>query len=506
LLAVAALMIGVYRFWGVVAMAAVLFNILIMWGVLQNFGAAITLPGIAGIVLTIGMAVDANVLVFERFKEEFLLSGKLFSSMKAAYAKAFSAIADSNITTIIAALILLQFDSGPIKGFAVTLIIGIVSSMFTALFMTKYFFSVYLKDRKEEKLNMVNLFSDSHFNFLKYAKLAAVLTLFVVVSGGVLFFKQTHTIFGMDFTGGYSLTLTVDEQPGLSSYISKVEEALLASGAHANDIDIRQLNRPEQLKIFLSTAMEEPGRPFYHLPEKNKESVLNYKYQQNPRLAWVIGALEKGGITISSEEKSELQDNWSVMSGQFSHVMRNNALLALTFALVSILIYITIRFEFNYALAAVLALAHDVLVTLSLVAFFHWIGFPVQINLEIIGAIMTIIGYALNDTIIIFDRIREDLYLHKKWSLPKLMNHALNVTLSRTLMTSGTTLAVLFTLVLMGGKSIFGFSFVMMIGVLVGTLSSLFVAAPLLLFLQTGSLQGDSKRNGAANTPIQMNG
>jgi len=496
LAAVAVMMIAVYHYWGVIATIAVFFNILIIWGVLQNFGAAITLPGIAGIVLTIGMAVDANVLVFERLREEFALSGKLFSSMKTAYSKAFSAIIDSNVTTVIAALILLQFDSGPIKGFAVTLIIGIVSSMFTALFMTRYFFTAYLRNSKDSSLGMVQLFKNINFDFLKYAKLAGVLTLVTVAVGGFLFFKQAHTIFGMDFTGGYSLTLAVEEQPGVTRYISQVENALNSAGAYINDVDVRQLNRPEQLKIFLSTAMEESSHPFYGLPEEVNWGGAAYKYQRNPRLNWVVEALENKGIKISQEDKFSLHENWSVMSGQFSNVMRNNALIALSLAMLSILIYITIRFEFNYALAAVIALAHDLLLTLSFLALFHWIGFPVQINLEIIGALMTIVGYSLNDTIIIFDRVREDLHLHKKWGMVKLMNHALNVTLSRTVMTSGTTLAVLITLVLLGGKSIFGFAFIMTIGVLVGTLSSLFIAPPILLLLQRRSLDSSKPVTG----------
>ena len=475
-------MIAYYRFAGVVASCALLFNILIIWGLLQNLGAALTLPGIAGIVLTIGMAVDANVLVFERFREELAISGRVASALQSAYRKAFSAIIDSNVTTIIAAIILLQFDSGPIKGFAVTLIIGILSSMFTALFMTRYFFMGWMQKHKDTSLNMAQLVGATHFDFLKQRWLAFVLSGTIVVGGGYLFYIQKNTIFGMDFTGGYSLTVDIDSKlPESATYRLAATNALVAGGINSTDIDIRELSRPNQLRIQVGIGSEEPGQPFYRMADERTGNVT-YAYQSIPRLNWVVETLEKGGLTFSPHTLGELNKSWTVMSGQFSDTMRNNALIALGCALLSILIYITLRFEFKYAIAAVIALGHDVLITLAIVACFHKLGFAVQINLEIIGALMTIIGYSLNDTIIIFDRIREDLRLHRKWSFPKIINHALNVTLSRTLMTSGTTLIVLFTLVFLGGKAIFGFSLVMTIGVLVGTLSSLFIASPVMLY------------------------
>jgi SecD/SecF fusion protein len=197
----------------------------------------------------------------------------------------------------------------------------------------------------------------------------------------------------------------------------------------------------------------------------------------------VIQSLEKAGLTIPQTELSSLHTNWTVMSGQLSDAMRNNALIALALALLSVLIYITFRFEFKFAVAAVVGLAHDLLITLGILALFHALGFTVQIDLQVIGALMTIIGYSLNDTIIVFDRIREDIRLLRKLSFPAIINHALNVTLSRTVMTSGTTMLVLLTLVLLGGQTIFAFSLVMTIGVVVGTLSSLFIAAPMLLYM-----------------------
>jgi SecD/SecF fusion protein len=247
-------------------------------------------------------------------------------------------------------------------------------------------------------------------------------------------------------------------------------------------VQIRELSRPNQLRIQLGTGMEEKGHPFYHMPERLGEAQVAYEYQKNPRIEWVVNALKEGNLTIVPSQLPKLETQWTLISGQLSDAMRNNAIAALAIALISILIYITLRFEFKYAAAAVIALLHDVVITIGLLAFFQWLGLAVQIDLQVIGAIMTIIGYSLNDTIIVFDRIREDLHIMRKMSYPEIINHALNVTLSRTLITSGTTLLVLMTLVILGGHSIFAFSLVMAIGVFVGTFSSLFVATPMLLY------------------------
>ncbi|PJD96096.1 MAG: protein translocase subunit SecDF [Parachlamydia sp.] len=481
-------MIGYYRFAGLVATCAVLLNILIMWGVLQNLGAALTLPGIAGIVLTIGMAVDANVLVFERIREEFKISGRIAPAIQAGYRKAFSAIVDSNVTTIIAALILIQFDSGPIKGFAITLIIGILSSMFTALFMTRYFFAGWVKNPNNKSLTMCEFIGKTHFDFIGQAKKAIILSLVAIVLGSYLFVSQRNTIFGMDFTGGYSLTVDVEEKPGNPSYRREVIDSLLAAGATNNDLQVQELSKPNQLRIQLGVGMEEKGHPFYQLPEITPEEGVAYEYQTNPRIVWLVNALHEGHVQLPKNQLDSLSKNWTVMSGQLSESMRNNALIGLSIALLSILIYITLRFEFKYAIAAVIALAHDVIITLGVLALFHKLGFPVQIDLEVVGAIMTIIGYSLNDTIIVFDRIREDVKIYRKMSFKEILNHSINVTLGRTMMTSGTTLLVLLALVLLGGPSIFGFSLVMTIGVVVGTLSSLFIAGPVMLYFHNREL------------------
>ncbi len=482
LAAVILAMCGYYRFAGVVACVAVFFNLLILWGVLQSLGAALTLPGIAGVVLTIGMAVDANVLVFERYREEFRLSGRVASAIQAGYRKAFTAIVDSNITTIIAAIILIQFDSGPIKGFAVTLIIGIIASMFTALFMTRYFFAGWVANPKNKELKMVDWVGRPNFDFLAQTRKAVVLSLIVILIGLGLLFSQRHTIFGMDFTGGYSLTVTVAENPTLTNYAAATKAALENAGIAAGNIQVQQLSRPNQLRLRLGMGVEENGQPLRGMPDKVEAPGASYEYQHNPRLAFVAEALEMAGLKIEPSQLASLHLNWTVMSGQFSEAMRDNAAYGLGLALLAILVYITLRFEFKFAIAAVIGLSHDVVATLGLLALFHIIGMPIEIDLQVIGAIMLIVGYSLNDTIIVFDRLREDRRLLRKLSFAQIINHALNVTLNRTLMTSGTTMLVLFALVLLGGKTIFGFALVMLMGVGIGTLSSLFIAPLMLLY------------------------
>jgi SecD/SecF fusion protein len=250
----------------------------------------------------------------------------------------------------------------------------------------------------------------------------------------------------------------------------------------SKDVQVKQLSRPSQLKIQLGMGIEEPGKPFYGLPEELPEGKYEYAFQRNPRIDWVVNSLAATGLQIRSSDLDQLASQWTVMSGQFSDAMRNNALGALTLALMAILIYITFRFEFKFAVAAVVGLAFDVLASLGVLALFHLLGFAVQLDLEIVGAVMMIIGYALNDTIIVFDRIREDIRVLRKMEFRDMVNHALNVTLSRTLMTSGTTLLVLLCLVLFGCTALFGFALAMTVGVVIGTLSSLFVCSPIMLF------------------------
>ncbi len=472
LILVVAAMVLYYRFAGLVASVAVLFNLLITWATLQNLGATLSLAGLAGVILNIGMAVDANVLVFERIKEEFAASGKIASAIATGYKKAYSAIIDSNVTTIIAALILLNFDAGPIKAFAITLIIGIVSSMFTALFMTRFYFDGWIQNPKNKELKMANWIHATKINFLKKAKSAFGIAIAIIIGGCYLVYAERSTIFGMDFTGGFSLNLELNGAN--KSYIDPVQEAFIKNGASARDFQIRELNPSSHLRILFGTSMQQPGKPFADMPIE-----IDGK---NPRIEWVVQSLQNSGLTLTSKSLSQLESNWTAMSGQMSDSMRNNAIIGLLISFVCIFIYITFRFEYKFAAAAIICLLHDVLITLGLMGLLHAIGVPVQIDLNTVAALMTIIGYSLNDTIIIFDRIREEMRYTQNRPLPEVVNTALNATLSRTTITSGTTLLVLIALVALGGSSIFSFALVMTIGVFFGTLSSWFIASPLMLF------------------------
>jgi SecD/SecF fusion protein len=484
--------VGYYRFAGFVASVAVFFNLLIIWAALQNLGATLTLAGIAGVILTVAMAVDANVLVFERIREEFALTGRIASAIHAGYRKAFSAIIDSNITTIIAALILLHFDSGPIRGFAVTLIIGIISSLFSALFMTRYFFAGWVQNPNHKELKMSNFIKSASFNFLKWTKPTIVVSAIVVVLGSYLLFAGRQTIMGMDFTGGYALSIELPTN-SQGQYRQEVEDALIKAGATTQDFQIRELNPSNNVRIFLSRGLEQSGRPLAGLAELTDNKDVPYAYENNPKIVWVVSALKKANIELSPSVLNELDKNWTAISGQMSESMRTNAIIGIVLALVCILIYITIRFEFKYAISATLCLAHDVIFCVGTIAILHKFGIPIQIDLHTVAALMTIVGYSLNDTIIIFDRIREDMRILRKNQLSEIINHALNVTLSRTLMTSGITLLVLIPLVLMGGSTIFGFALVMAIGVIFGTLSSLFIAAPLMQYFHNREVQRQGK-------------
>jgi SecD/SecF fusion protein len=389
-------------------------------------------------------------------------------------------------------MILLHFDSGPIKAFAVMLIIGIISSMFTALFMTRFFFAGWVQNPAHKTLDMLNWFKTRNIHFLKYTKKTVIFSGVVILIGLFALIAQRHTIFGMDFSGGYALNVELQTQ-GQASYRQLIEEALLKQGASPQEFQVRELTPSNNLRIFLSRSMQQPGRPFFGMPLENDLKEPVYSYETNPKIVWVASALEHAGLKLSPASLVNLDKNWTEVSGQMSDAMRNNALIGLAAALLCILIYITFRFEFKYAVSATLCLAHDVIFTLGFIGILHLIGVSIQIDLNTVAALMTIVGYSLNDTIIVFDRIREDVRLMRKSSFTEIINHALNVTLSRTIMTSGTTLLVLIPLILLGGSTLFGFSLVMAIGVIFGTLSSLFIAAPLMKYFHDKELQKEGK-------------
>ena len=257
----------------------------------------------------------------------------------------------------------------------------------------------------------------------------------------------------------------------------KVERALEKQGIEQSEYEVRTLDKESDIRLYLSSILDQKGKIFHEL-EMHKDKV-----KENPKIKWLMDSLQLGGIIIDEKAMESAKQNWVQVSGQLSDTMRNQALFGLVLALVGILLYITFRFESRYALSSIVCLVHDVFVTLGMIALLKWFGVPIQIDLNIVAAMMTIVGYSLNDTIIIFDRLREDLTKRKK-PLRIALDEALNGTLNRTLMTSATTLVVLLFLVFFGGSTIFGFALVMSIGVVFGTLSSLFLAGPALLLFE----------------------
>jgi SecD/SecF fusion protein len=463
-----ATMVYFYRFGGMVASIAILMNLFIMWAALQNIGAALTLANLAGVILTVAMAVDANILVFERIREEFTKTGRIASAVHAGYRKAFSAIIDSNITTLIAALILMHFDAGPVRGLALTLIIGIISSLFSALFMTRFFFGWWVQNPEHRELKMVSFIKATHIDFLKFTKPTVWVSCIVIALGSYFLITQRQNVMGMDFTGGYALTVELAPHAH-QDYRDATEKSLVQAGLSSQDFQVRELHPSNNVRIFLSRSLEQKGGPFFNLSS-----------EAAPKIAWVKHALATSHLELLSEQN--LEKTWTAVSGQVSETMRTHAIVGLLAALLCILLYITLRFEFKYALSATLCLIHDVVFCTGAIALLHVVGVPIQLDLHTVAALLTIVGYSLNDTIIVFDRIREDMRLMHRESLSTIINHALNVTLSRTLMTSGITLLVLIPLIVLGGSTIFGFALVMIIGVVFGTLSSLFIAAPLMQY------------------------
>ncbi|WP_348663719.1 protein translocase subunit SecD [Chlamydia vaughanii] len=465
-----------YKFGGVIASGAVILNLLLIWAALQYLDAPLTLTGLAGIVLAMGMAVDANVLVFERIREEYLLSRSLTQSVEAGYKKAFGAIFDSNLTTVLASLLLLLLDTGPIKGFALTLILGIFSSMFTALFMTKFFFMVWMNKTQETQLHMMNKFIGIKHDFLRECKRLWLVSGSVITLGCVaLGFGAWNSVLGMDFKGGYAFTLNMAEQESIdvTQFRSNLNAKLKQIGLSSRDFRIKTFDASEKIKIYFS----QNALTHVQTPENLSFETLD------PNLSRVVGILSDTGIDVSSDNFKDAQNFWFKVSGQFSSKMRKQALIALMGALLIILLYVSLRFEWRYAFSAICALIHDLVATCAVLVATHFFLQKIQIDLQAVGALMTVLGYSLNNTLIIFDRIREDRQEKLFTPMPILINDALQKTLGRTVMTTATTLSVLLILLFVGGGSIFNFAFIMTIGILLGTLSSLYIAPPLLLFM-----------------------
>ena len=465
-------MIFYYGSSGIYADIALALNILLIFGILAGLGAVLTLPGIAGIVLTIGISVDANVLIFERIREELRKGKGALKSVADGFNNALSSILDANITTGLTALILFIFGTGPIKGFATTLLIGIGTSLFTAIFITRLFVDGRLFKGKKISFSTsatAALFTDMKISFLQKRKVAYIISgILVVLSLASLSINGLNQ--GVDFVGGRSYTVRFDQVMNPT----EVEANLIETFGSA---EAKTYGDDNQLKITTKYKIEEEGSSIdQEIYTKLYASLQSFLPDDVTFDAFVNGAEDKTvGIMSSIKVGPTIADD-----------IKKNSYLAVIGSLIVVFLYILLRFRrWQFSLGAVAAVFHDVLIVLGIFSLtYSFMPFNMEINQAFIAAILTVIGYSLNDTVVVFDRIREYTNDHPKWTLSDKVNGALNSTLSRTLNTSLTTLLVLLAIFIFGGESIRGFMFALIVGVLVGTYSSVFIATPVMFDTQ----------------------
>ncbi len=410
----------------------------------------LTMPGIAGIVLTLGMAVDANVLIFERIREEFNIGKSARAAISAGYNRAFLAIFDSNITTLLTAAILFIFGAGPIRGFAITLSAGIIVSMFTALVVTRLIFNATVSENRSKPYRMLQLFKNPDLDFLRWGKTAVRTSLAVIlVTLSVLAvrgFRNSASVMSVDFTGGAAMVYSYDKKSDIGD-VRKVVAGVVNDAAiqYQSTFD----GSGNMLQIKTGTVKVGDDNTSDLIEKALAESLPDSKFK-------LVGEDDVGS--------------------EVGRDLKLAAAKAVIFSLIGILIYISLRFEFGFALGGVAALAHDAFITLGLYSLFGR-----QVSLTIVAALLTIVGYSINDTIVVFDRIREDLRKDPKMDFKTLCNRAINMTLSRTVLTSLTTLMAVLVLFMFGGGAINDFALAMLIGVTAGTYSTVFIATPVML-------------------------
>ena len=461
-------MIFYYGFAGIFADIALVLNILLIFGILAGLGAVLTLPGIAGVVLTIGISVDANVLIFERIREELKKGKGLRKSVADGFNNALSSILDANITTGLTALILFVFGTGPIKGFATTLLIGIATSLFTAIFITRLFIDA--RNEKGRRVSMgtkltQSLLSNINLSFLEKRKIAYIISSLILTASLIsLSFQGLNQ--GVDFVGGRSYTIRFDKIISPNA----VQSGLINTLGSA---EVKTFGNENQLKITTKYKVDAEG-----LAVDNE--IQNILY--NSLLSFLPDGYTYDQFVNGSDDKQVGIMSSIKVGPTIADDIKKNSFLAVIGSLIVVFLYILLRFRrWQFSLGAVAAVFHDVLIVLGVFSLtYKFMPFSMEINQAFIAAILTVIGYSLNDTVVVFDRIREFVGEHTKWKFNKTVNAALNSTLSRTLNTSLTTLIVLLAIFIFGGESIRGFMFALIVGVIVGTYSSVFIATPVM--------------------------
>ena len=467
LLLVIVFMVGYYGTPGWMANLALFFNVFFIAGVLVQIQAALTLPGIAGIVLTLGMAVDANVLINERIREELHKGKGLLDAINVGYEKALSAILDGNITTILIGVILIIFGSGSVKGFGVTLCIGLVTSVFTAVYISHilvdWMAKRAIKAGKEKEMTFEtfisrDLFKGMNFDFIGKRKYSYWFSWALIAAGAIVLFMQGGFNLGVDFKGGRSYVVEFNQ----AVPTDKVKEAL-ADDFGGKGVEVKTFNGATKLKVTTSYLVEDESMTANNTVRTALETGLKQFSAQGPKVL----SESKVGATVADD----------ILTQSF---------VSIFYALIAIFIYILIRFrKWQYSLGGIVALVHDTLVVLGMVGIVRLFGFELEIDQVFIAAVLTVIGYSINDTVVVFDRIREEIGLDadlgNKELMIKTINESINHTMSRTVMTATTVFLVVTVLLIFGGDVLRGFSFAMFIGVVFGAYSSIFVAAPIVI-------------------------
>ena len=465
-------MIFYYSGGGIVANFALFFNIFFILGILAQLSASLTLPGIAGIVLTIGMSIDANVLIFERIKEEIRNGANLKQAISNGYNKAYTSIIDANFTTFLVGLILYNLGQGPVKGFAVTLIIGIICSFFSAVFITRVIVEWFSRKGDKSSLRFSfpfsqNFLSSLNLNFLGRRRIAYIFSSTFIGLGIVSFIISGLTL-GVDFKGGRSYVVTFNTSQDPTIIETGLQESFDNQG-----VEVKTFGSDNVLKITTSYLIDDDSDDADLVVRESLvgglTSLTNQEFNEDETM------VDDNSYTISSSSK---------VGATIADDIQNSSIYSGVLALIAIFIYILIRFrKWQFSIGAVVALFHDTLFVLSAFSIANLFGISYEVDQVFIAALLTIIGYSINDTVVVFDRVRENLGIKAGSEVIPVVNESINKTISRTLITSVTTFVVVLVLFLFGGPSLSGFSFALLIGIIVGTYSSIFVATPVFVDL-----------------------
>jgi protein-export membrane protein, SecD/SecF family len=466
-------MLFFYQGAGVAADIALLSNVVLLFGVLSAFGAVLTLPGIAGLVLTLGMAVDANVIIYERIKEELKAGKGLSKAVADGYKNAYSAIIDGQVTTLLTGIVLFFFGSGPIKGFATTLIIGIITSVFTSIFVTRLIFEGRIKRGKNitfENSLTKNFLKNTHVNFLDARKWSYIISgALIVIALGSMFLKGFT--YGVDFTGGRTYVVRFD-QPVTAEDVREAVNKTFNLADPESSVEVKQFGGDSQMKITTSYKFKDESSSVDAEIENMLYESLKGFYLEPGTFSDFTSTLENPNGIISSDK----------VGATIANDIKRNAIISIILALIVIFAYIAMRFKgWNWGLGGVVSLAHTAIIIIGFFSLFSGIlPFNLDVDQTFIAAILTIIGYAINDNVVIFDRIRENLSLHPSDDFKETVNKSLNATLTRTVNTSVSTLLPMLAIAIFGGESIRGLSVALCLGVLIGTYASIMIGTPVM--------------------------